>query len=154
MRIIEITTLVLSLLVSCKSLAQDIIKDGVFERIDGRVNPQCSIMNYLECQSRQYDLTDVHCGLPHGEENNKIFVIRQQADLMYYELFFDSLQVHIREQGYYRFYYYDGETGYCWAKDLIWNRFDPSGRLIEKVFYNKGKIQDAPFMGEPIYDKK
>lgn len=77
------------------------------------------------------------------------YTVNQQADLMYFEEYFDTTHVNINYQGYYRLTYIDSETGYCWVKDLVWNFYDINGVLQKKEYYNKGELIENPAMPQP-----
>lgn len=120
--------------------SQDLIYKGANITEDSSVTSAGStVKSHIEKFGILPNGDEFSCGLNYSEPN-RIYTVNQQTDLVYYESYSDTSYLKIKSQGYYRLVYVNGQIGYCWKKDLIWNVFDDTGKLSSIYFYNKGEI--------------
>ncbi len=135
---------------SCLLIGQDLCKKKeILEPNNGIVSAGSTSVDHLSKFGIFYDLREFSCSIDNNNSLNFVFTVNQQADLIYFENYYDTTHILLKEQGYYRLKYSNAETGYCWAKDLVWNQFDKNGVLINKEFYDEGKIKESPAMPQP-----
>ena len=130
-------------LISTEINAQDLINTTNVITIDsGVTSGGSSVFSHISKYGILSTGEEFGCGLETLSNSPLLYTISQQADLVYFELYYDSLHTNIKEQGYYRLIYISNEIGYCWKGDLVWNHYDINGILNKKEFYNKGEIKN------------
>ena len=126
------------------------LKPDILRARIGVISVGSTVMQHLYKYGTNYSLEEFDCGINVDWNTNRAFTVNQQADLVYFETYFDSTHTSLKVQGYYRLVFKNPEYGYCWMKDLVWNTFDDTGKLLKKEFYSKGVIQKASAMPQPI----
>lgn len=122
-----------------KVFCQDLIRtENLIAADSGITSGGSSVFSHIRTFGMRPNGDEFDCGLTIFPSFHQLYVISQQVDLIYFESYFDSTYVNIYEQGYYRKTYVDNVTGYCWKKDLIWNTFDQTGKLVATDYYNCG----------------
>jgi len=115
-------------------------KDKILEDKEGFVSIGSTVFDGFEKKGIKFNLTEFSCRINYDDPLNLIYTIRQQSDIIYFEAYYDTLHVKIKEQGYYRLSYLNNEIGYCWVKDLVWNFYDKSGSLLKKEYYDRDSL--------------
>ncbi len=115
----------------------------------GETSGGSTSLDHITMFALKFNIEEINCGYGFSGQTELLFIIAQQADLIYFETYYDTTKTQINTQGYYRLIFIDTEIGYCWKQDLIWNTFNPNGYLIKKQYYNAGMLTETPKMPQP-----
>ncbi|MFZ1634303.1 MAG: hypothetical protein WAT43_10555 [Chitinophagales bacterium] len=131
------------------SQAQDLINKNLSAEADSNMTSSGStVFSHVKKAGMYPNGEEYSCGLEFSNSPYLIYTISQQSDLIYFEAYYDTSYINIKEQGYFRLNYINSLVGYCWQKDLVWNSFDESGNINKKEYYSKGILINIPLFSQ------
>ncbi len=128
---------------------QDLIKNKAVNYKEGFINPSSSVIMHLTKVAVTYSGMEISSTIDYQDSAICLYTVNEQADMMYFEEYFDKTKQRIKIQGYFKLMYIDSEIGYMWVKYLVWNYYNTEGMLVKKQFYKENKKTDAIAMPQP-----